>query len=56
MSHGQAHVQLSALTLRHSIVEEIQVSQETDPKLQRIKKNLEKEKSPRFMVHEDGAL
>ena len=41
--HRQAHVQLSALTLQPSIVEEIRVSQESDPELQRIKKNLEKE-------------
>jgi len=33
VSHGQAHVQLSALTLQPSIEEEIRVSQESDPEL-----------------------
>jgi len=33
VSHGQASVQLLALTLQPSVVEEIQVNQETDPKL-----------------------
>jgi len=33
MSHVQASVQLSALTLQPSIVEEIQVNQQTNPKL-----------------------
>jgi len=32
------------------------VSQESDPELQRIKQNLEKGKSPRFLVYEDGTL
>jgi len=56
VSHRQAHVQLSALTLQPSTVEEIQVSQESDPELQRIKQNLEKGKSLGFIVHEDGTL
>jgi len=46
VSYGQANVQLSALTFQPSIVEEIWVKQECDPELQRIKQNLEKEKSP----------
>ena len=53
--HVQAHVQLSALTLQPSIMMEIRVNQESDPELQRIKQNLEKGKSPRFLVHEDGS-
>ena len=56
VSHGQTHVQLSALTLQPSIVEEIRVNQKSDPELQRIKRNLEKGKSPEFVVHEDGTL
>ena len=54
LSHGQAHDQLLALTLQHSIVEEIRVNQESDPELQRIKKDLERGKSHGFVVHEDG--
>jgi len=56
VSQGQAHAQLSALTLQPSIVEEIRVNQESDPEIQRIKQNLEKGKSPGFVVHEDGTL
>ena len=56
VSHGQAHVQLSALTSQPSIVKEIRVNQESDPELQRIKQNLEKEKSHWFVVHEDRTL
>jgi len=56
VSLAKAHVQLSALILQPSMVEEIRVSQESDPKLERIKQNLEKGKSPRFVVHEDGTL
>jgi len=54
MSHGEVHVQLSALTLQLTIVEEIRVNKESDLELQRIKKNLEKGKSPGFVGHEDG--
>jgi len=32
------------------------VNQESDRKLRRIKQNLEKGKSPGFVVHEDGTL
>ena len=32
------------------------MNQESDPELQRIKQNLEKGKSPGFVVHEDGTL
>ena len=32
------------------------MNQESDPELQRIKQNLEKGKSPKFVVHEDGTL
>ena len=35
VSHGQACVHFSALALQPSIVEEIQVNQESDPELQR---------------------
>ena len=54
--YGQAHVQLSALTLQPSKVEEIQVNQGSDPKLQRMKQNLEKGKAHAFLVYEDGTL
>ena len=37
-------------------MEEIRLNQESDPELQRIKQNLEKGKSPGFVVHEDGTL
>jgi len=43
VSHGQVNVQLSALTLQPSVVEEIQVNQGSDPEFQRIKQNLENE-------------
>ena len=56
VSHGLAHVQLSALTLQPSIVGEIQVNEESDLELQRIKQNLEKEKSSGFVMHKDGTL
>jgi len=56
VSLGQPHVQLSALTLQPSIMEETQVNQESDTELQRIKQNLEKGKTPRFVLHEAGAL
>jgi len=54
VSHGQAYVQLSALALQPSIVEEIRVNQESDHELQKIKQNLEKEKSPGFVVQRMG--
>jgi len=56
ISHGKAHIQLSALTLQPSMVKEIRVSQQSDPKLQRIRQSLEKGKSLGFVVHEDGTL
>ena len=56
VSHGQAPVQLSALTLQPSIVEKIRMDQESDPELQRIKQNLERGKSLEFVVHEDGTV
>jgi len=56
VSHGQENVQLLAVTLQPSIVEEIRVNQESHPELQRIKKNLEKGKYPGFVGHEDGTL
>ena len=40
ISHGQASLQLSALTLQPFVVEEIRVNQEINPELQRIKQNL----------------
>ena len=51
LSHGQTNPQLSALTIQSSLVEEIQLNQESDPELQRIKKNLDKGKSLGFVVH-----
>ena len=42
VSHRKANVQLSALILQHSLMEEIRVNQDSDPELQRIKQNLEK--------------
>ena len=56
VSYGQSNVQLSALTLQPSIVEEIRVNQESDPEVQRMKQNLEKGKSPGFVVYEDGTM
>ena len=50
VSHRQARVYLSTLTLKPSIMEEIQVKSERDPKLQRMKQNLEKGKSPSFAI------
>jgi len=38
------------------MVEEIRVNQKSDPELQKIRQNLEKGKSPGFVVHEDGTL
>ena len=37
-------------------MEEIRLNQESDLKLQRIKQNLAKGKSPRFVMQEDGTL
>ena len=37
-------------------MEEIRLNQECDFELQRIKQNLEKGKSPGFVIHEDGTL
>jgi len=54
-SHRQASIQLSSLILQPSIVEEIRVNQEDDPKFQRIKQNLKRGKSSGFVVFEDGA-
>ena len=51
VSHWQAHIQLSALTLQPSIVEEIRVNKKSDSELQRIKQNFEKGRSPWFVVH-----
>jgi len=46
---------LSVLEVQPSLIEEIKPHQE-DVKLQRLRSNLEKGKSPGFMVHEDGTL
>jgi len=56
VSHMQTNAQLSALTLQSSLVEEIRLNQESDPEHQRIKQNLENERSLGFVVHEDGTL
>ena len=48
VSHGQTNVQLLALTLQPSLVDEIRAKQETNSKLQRFSQNLRKEKSPGF--------
>ena len=56
VSHGQTKPRLSALTVQPSLGEEIRLNQESDPELQRIKKNLEKGKPPGFVLHEDGTL
>jgi len=56
VSHGQTNSQLSAPTIQSSLVEEIRLSQESDPELQRIKQNFKKGKSLGFVVHEDGTL
>jgi len=56
VSRKQASVQLSALTLQPSIAEKIQVNKETDPELEKIKKNLDKGKLPGFLIHEDRTL
>jgi len=42
VSHRKAYVQLLALTLQPSLMEEIRVNQHSGPELQRIKQNLEK--------------
>ena len=56
VSHGQTRARLSVLTIQPSLEEEIRLNQESDPELQRIKQNLEKGKSPGFVLHEDGTL
>ena len=40
--HGKMNAQLSALTVRFSLVEEIRLIQESDPELQSIKQNFKK--------------
>ena len=42
ISHNKANVQLLALTLWPSLMEEIRVNQASDPKLRMIEQNLEK--------------
>ena len=56
VSHGQANAQLLALEVQPPIIEEIKLHQKDDVKLQRIRQNLERGKSPSFVVHEDGTL
>ena len=56
ISHGEVYALLSALEVKPSLIEEIKSHQKGYTKLQRIKQNLEKEKPPRFMAHEDGTL
>ena len=56
VSYRQASVPLLALTLQAFIVEEIWVNQENNLQAQRIKQNLEREKSLGFVVHENGTL
>jgi len=56
VTHGQTDAQLSMLTLQPSLVEEIQVNQENDLELQRIRQNLDRGKSLGFLTHEDGSL
>jgi len=55
-SHGQKNAQSSALTVQSSLLEKIRLNQESDPELQRIEQNLEKGKSPGFVMHEDRTL
>ena len=55
-SRGQVSVQLLAMTLQPSIVEEIQLNQKSNAELQRIKQNLDKGNSLGFLIHEDGTL
>ena len=42
VSHRKVNDQLSALTLQSSLMEDIRVNQDSDPKFQRIKQNLDK--------------
>jgi len=42
MSHWKANVQLLALILQPSVIEEPRVNQDSDPALQRMKQNLKK--------------
>ena len=56
VSLGQTNAQLSAFTVQSPLVEEIQLSQESDPELQRVKQNLENGKSPGFVIHKAGTL
>ena len=56
ISHGRTIALLSALEVRPSLIEEIKFHQKEDAKLQRIRKNHEKERSPGFILHEDGTL
>ena len=56
VSHVEVGVQQSTLILQPSLVEEIQVNQEINLELKRIKQNCDKGKSPWFLTHEDGSL
>ena len=56
VTHGQTYAQLSAITLQPSLVEEIRVNLEVDSELQRIRQNLDKRKSPGFLIYDDGSL
>jgi len=45
-----------ALKVKPSLIEEIKLHQKHEAKLQRIRQNPRKEKSPRFVTHVDGIL
>jgi len=56
ISHEKANALLSALKVKSSLIEEMKFHQKEDTKLQRIRQNLEKDKSPGFLIDEDGTL
>ena len=47
---------IDSTRVQPSILEEIKASQKEDARLERIRCNVAQEKSPGFVVHEDGTL
>jgi len=56
VSQESTHALLFSSDVQPSLLEEIKSHQEEDVKLQRVKQNLERGKSPGFVVDEDGTL
>jgi len=54
VSHGRTNALLSVLEVQSSSIEELKLHQKGNTKLQKVRQNLEKGKSPRFIMDQDG--